>query len=96
MHVRWTVGQGREETMDTLDWVADKNSKVYYTAEEIAQKILKFADEPNSGANGAVILFHLGTNRKDDFPHKKLPDIIDGLHRKGFKLVKVSEMIPEG
>ncbi|MFH1941134.1 MAG: polysaccharide deacetylase family protein, partial [bacterium] len=96
MHVRWTVGQGREETMDTLDWVADKNSKAYYTAEEIAQKILKFAGESDSGANGAIILFHLGTNRTDDFPHKKLPDIIDGLYKKGFKLVKVSEMMPEG
>ncbi len=92
-HVGWTVGRGWEENMDTLDWVNDKNSKTYYTADEIADKILNYADKKGHGANGAIILMHLGTLRKDDFPHDKLPKIIQGLKERKYALVKVSEMI---
>ena len=95
-HVGWTIGQGSEETMDTMDWVADKDSKAYRSADEIAERILNFADKKSNGANGAIILMHLGTHRKDDFPHKKLPEIIDGLRERGYELVKVTEMLSEG
>lgn len=94
-HVGWTVGRGWEDTMDTLDWVADKNSESYRSADEIAQKILNYGEGKASGANGAIILMHLGTHRKDDFPHRKLPEIIDGLRKEGYRFVKVSEMITE-
>jgi len=92
-HIAWTVGRGWEENMDTLDWVADKNSKVYHSADEIAEKILTYADNKNDGANGVIILMHLGTNRKDDYPHKKLPDIFKGLKKKGYEMVTVSELL---
>jgi len=92
-HIGWTATGGWEGTMDTMDWVADKNSKAYHTAEEIVEKILNYGNGKKSGINGSVILMHLGTNRKDDFPHQKLPEIIDGLREKGYELVAVSEMI---
>ena len=79
--------------MDTMDWVADKNSKAYHSADEIAQKILKYAENKETGANGVIILMHLGTNRTDDFPHKRLPEIISGLKKKGYETVKISEML---
>ena len=91
-HIGWTVGRGWEENMDTLDWVKDKDSKVYHSADEIAEKILNYADKKGAGANGAIILMHLGSLRNDDFPHKKLPDIIEGLQKKGYELVTISEM----
>jgi len=95
-HVGWTVGRGWEETMDTMDWVADKNSKAYHSADEIVEKILNYATQNKHGANGAIILMHLGTHREDDLPHRKLPEIIEGLREKGYRLVKVSEMMTEG
>ncbi|MBN2102654.1 polysaccharide deacetylase family protein [bacterium] len=92
-HIGWTVGRGWEENMDTMDWVADKNSKAYHSAEEIADKILSYADNTGDGADGVIILMHLGTNRKDDYPHKKLPEILKGLKQRGYEPVTVSELL---
>jgi len=94
-HVGWTPGRGWEESMDTMDWVADRNSKSYRTADEIAAKILNSARKGGSAFNGAIILMHLGTERKDDQPHRKLPDILSGLKKEGYRTVKVSEMLAE-
>jgi peptidoglycan/xylan/chitin deacetylase (PgdA/CDA1 family) len=94
-HVGWTTGRGWEGTMDTLDWVADTNSEAYYTADEIAEKILDLARRKGGGANGGVILMHLGTNRNEDFPHQKLPDIIQGLEDEGYSLSTITEMMAD-
>ncbi|MGP8321941.1 MAG: polysaccharide deacetylase family protein [Methanosarcinaceae archaeon] len=91
--IGWTTGTNWRDSMDTMDWVADKNSNTYLTAGEIAQKILSFGNGRTGGANGAIVLMHLGTNRTDDFPYEKLPDIIDGLRQQGYKLVTVTELI---
>ncbi|MFQ5752254.1 MAG: polysaccharide deacetylase family protein [bacterium] len=92
-HIAWTLGPNWQNTMDTMDWVADSTSPAYHTAEEILEKILGFGNGSNTGANGAIIIMHLGTLRNHDFPHKKLPEIIDGLKAQGYELVRVSEMI---
>lgn len=92
-HVGWTVGRNWENGMDTLDWVADKSATIYHSADEIAEKILSFASKNSYGANGAIILMHLGTQRNDDYPHLKLPFIIQQLKEMGYQLVTVSEML---
>lgn len=92
-HVGWTTGRGWAETMDTMDWVTDRKSKAYHSAEEVEDKILRFAETGKNGANGAVILMHLGTERRDDKPHERLESIIGGLNRLGYKPVRVSEMM---
>jgi len=92
--VGWTVGRGWEETLDTMDWVADSSSPSYRTAEEIRDKIFRAADAKPHGLNGAIILMHLGTLRHNDFPHKKLPEIIEGLKQRGYQLVTISELMP--
>lgn len=92
-HIGWTFGHDQEGSMDTMDWVADTTSPAYLTAEEILNKILNFGNGSAAGANGAIIIMHLGTQRIDDFPHLKLAEIIDGLRDRGYQLVRVSEMI---
>lgn len=92
-HIGWTTGNGWEETMDTFDWVADTSSSVYKTADEIVEKILSYGNRPNHTHNGIIILMHMGSQRKNDFPHKKLPEVINGLRKKGLKIIKISEMI---
>ena len=92
-HVGWTTGRGWAESMDSMDWVADRRSNAYHSAQEIADKILAYAKTGRYGANGIVILMHLGTERRDDFPHEKLPEIIDGLKKQGYAPVKVADLI---
>lgn len=92
-HIGWTIGRNWEDGMDTLDWVADRNASNYHTAEEIAEKIIAFAKNNNNGANGAIILMHLGTQRKGDYPHLKLPDIIHQLRDLGYQFVTISELL---
>jgi peptidoglycan/xylan/chitin deacetylase (PgdA/CDA1 family) len=91
-HIGWTVGRGWEESMDSMDWVADKNSTAYHSADEITEKILKYGTGKKYGANGAIVLMHLGTDRKEDFPHQKLPEIIEELKKQGYRLVRMSDM----
>ena len=92
-HIGWTIGKNWEEGMDTMDWVADKNSLGYHSAEEIANKVLSFGNKTEHGANGTIILMHLGTLRNDDYPHQKLPMIIDQLKEKGYEFVTISGLL---
>jgi len=92
-HIGWTFGQNSYDNLDTMDWVADTTSAAYHSANEIVEKILSFGNGSAAGANGAIIIMHLGTLRSQDFPHKKLPQIIDGLRERGYQLVPVSELI---
>ena len=91
--VGWTLGKDWENSMDTLDWVADKNSSAYYSAEEILAKLVNFGNSDPRSANGAIILMHLGTQRKDDFPHKIIPELISRMHEKGYTFVTISELM---
>jgi peptidoglycan/xylan/chitin deacetylase (PgdA/CDA1 family) len=92
-HIGWTVGRNWDEGMDTMDWVADKSSKAYHSADQIADKILSFGNGTKYGANGTIILMHLGTPRTDDYPHQKLPMIIEELKKRGYQFVTISEML---
>lgn len=92
-HIGWTVGRNWDDGMDTLDWVADKTATTYHSADEIAEKILSFAKNNSYGANGAIILMHLGTQRNDDYPHLKIPFIIQQLRQNGYQFVTISEML---
>lgn len=91
--VDWTVGRDQKENMDTRDWVAHPGDPGYQSGEAIMQKILNFASEPNGRANGAIVLMHLASYRKQDFPYERLPAIIDSLRAKGFELVRVRNLL---
>ncbi|MBI3754736.1 MAG: polysaccharide deacetylase family protein, partial [Deltaproteobacteria bacterium] len=44
---------------------------------------------------GGIVLMHLGTDRKDSHVSAKLPEIIDSLEQRGYRIVKVSELLNE-
>ena len=91
-HIAWTVDYKARKSMDSLDWVADKNSSLYLTAGQIKERLLSFAD--NKGrAEGGIILMHLGTERKSDAAHEKLAEIIDDFTIKGYELVPISTLV---
>jgi len=90
-HVGWT--SGRDETLDTLDWVADSNVSQYRSSNQIAEQILSFGQGTPYGANGGIILMHLGSERKDDYPDQAIPIIIDGYLSRGYKFVSISHLL---
>jgi len=89
-HIYWSHHRTREESLDSLDWVSQKKSKNYFTSDEIAEHIV---DYPKKYGGGGIVLFHLGTDRKEDPVHKKLPEIIEKLLFQGYQLTKVSEAV---
>ena len=91
-HVGWTVDYQAKRSMDSLDWVADKSSSLYLTADEIKERLLAFADQKES-ASGGIILMHLGTEREEEILHEKLEDIIDSFIAKGYEVVPFSNLI---
>jgi peptidoglycan/xylan/chitin deacetylase (PgdA/CDA1 family) len=92
-HVGWTRGRSWQESMDTMDWVADTTSQAYHTSEEILAHLMNLANEETHGINGGIILTHLGSHRQDgDHFYTVLPRLISGLREKNYALVKVSEL----
>ena len=91
--VGWTVGHANGESMDTRDWVARPTDPGYRTAQQIEDAIFRFAEQPPHGANGAIVLMHLGSHRNGDFPHRKLPEIIEGLRQRGYRFVTVTQLM---
>jgi peptidoglycan/xylan/chitin deacetylase (PgdA/CDA1 family) len=93
-HVSWTCGRVLEEGLDSLDWVHNHESPIYFSAEEIRDKIIHFGEENPEGANGGIVLMHLATSRPlEDRIHFQLSAIIEGLRKRGYNLSTVGEII---
>ena len=45
------------------------------------------------GTMGKIILMHLGTERKEDFPHLELTSLIKELRLRDYQFVKVSDLL---
>lgn len=91
-HVGWTTGYKKRESLDTLDWVSNEESEFYYSADEIKERVLNF-DKEGNGVSGGIVLMHLGTERKESHAYTKLPEIIDTLTDRGYRIVKVTELL---
>ena len=94
LHIGWTSDPRSRQSLDTLDWVADKGSRLYRSPSEIKQRLLNFGRQSN-GLRGGIILMHLHTERKTDKLSSILGTVLDGLSEKGYRFVKVSELIQQ-
>ncbi len=92
VHIGWTYDNKRKESLDTLDWVSDRTSKLYRTSFEIKRRILNFGGN-SDGARGGIVLMHLGTERKKDKASEVLGEILDALSGRGYRFVTVSELL---
>ena len=93
-HVSWTCGRVLEEGLDSLDWVYNEDSPIYFSAEEIRDKIIHFGEGSSEGANGGIVLMHLASSRPiEDRIHHRLPEIIEGLRKRGYHFSTVSQVI---
>jgi peptidoglycan/xylan/chitin deacetylase (PgdA/CDA1 family) len=92
-HIGWTHGRTADESMDTMDWVADTTSAAYRSANEILHRLLRIADSDGDAANGGIVLMHLGSQRRSDEAYQMLPQLISGLRAKQYEIVTVSELL---
>lgn len=82
-HVGWTGGR---EGLDGLDWVSDRSSRAYRSADRVVGHLVSHAE------NGGIILLHLGSDREDSVaPH--VADLLDALARRGFRFARASEFL---
>jgi len=92
LHIGWTYDARSGRSLDSLDWVSDKTSRLYHDPMEIKKKIIDF-DKRGGGLGGGIILMHLDTDRGPDRASSILGDILDSLLERGFSLVKISDLI---
>jgi peptidoglycan/xylan/chitin deacetylase (PgdA/CDA1 family) len=87
LHVGWTPG------FDSLDWVADPDSRHYRTPEEFLSLLARKARGESQGLNGAIILMHLHSNRPwSDRFDRQLGQVIRWLHAAGYRMVPASSL----
>ncbi len=87
-HVGWT------DRLDSLDWVADAASPIYRGPDEIARRLLAFADADPAAGRGAIVLMHLGSQRpEEERLTRALPRILEGYRARGFAFVTASAMM---
>ncbi|MFC1852494.1 polysaccharide deacetylase family protein [candidate division CSSED10-310 bacterium] len=88
-HVHWTHWKKRKHSLDTVDWVEDENSTIFYSAEEITHHILS-----SDYKEGGIVLLHVGARTTDPL-YLKFPEIIKGLRSQGYQIITISEMIKD-
>lgn len=84
-HIRWS------KNGDTMDWVKDKESELYKSANQIYDDIMKL--EFSGKLEGAILLMHFGSDRDSDYPYLILPKIIGDLQAKNYRFLSVGEML---
>ncbi|MEE8319574.1 MAG: polysaccharide deacetylase family protein [bacterium] len=95
-HVSWTYDPDTRMSLDTLDWVADKDSGLYLSSEQIVDKILSFDRKTEQGLKGGIILLHLGSERIEDPFFPNLASLLDELEGRGYSVGSVSSLLSGG
>ncbi|MFP4417912.1 MAG: polysaccharide deacetylase family protein [Chitinivibrionales bacterium] len=97
VHIAWKQGRTWRENYDSNDWVPDEDTPGYRTPEEVLEKYLHLARQEQNGMNGGILLFHLGTARKDPDQqvHLILGSLIDSFHSMGYQIVPVTVLLQE-
>lgn len=97
LHIGWKQARTWRNNFDTNDWVPDPETPGYHTPQEILEKFNELAEAQPYGMNGAIILMHLGTTRKekDKLVHFALGEILDQLREKDYEFVTVSVLLKE-
>lgn len=70
--------------------------KNYRTTEEIFNSIIDYEKKHTSGLNGFILLIHVGTDpKRKDKLYKRLPELIDYLKAKKYRLVTVDQLLSD-
>lgn len=85
-HVYWTPH------MDTLDWVSSPSDPLFKTPQQILTNLLKRASSDPQGADGGIVLMHLGTERESGMRADSiLQGLIEGWKDRGYSFGTVQD-----
>lgn len=97
LHIGWRQARTWKYNFDTYDWVPDPQTPGYHTPDQILKKFSTLSTKKPYGINGAIILMHLGTLRKNrnHQMHRYLGTLIDTLRANGYTFVPVTGLLKE-
>lgn len=80
-------------TLSPADYTTP-DEKNYKSAQIIYQSIINYEQKHTKGLNGFILLLHIGTDAKrtDKF-YERLPGLIRYLKNKGYRLVRIDELL---
>lgn len=84
--INFTPGSGSNR-----DWIPE-GEPGFVSSAEITAGILDFERTAPDGLNGFLLLLHLGSQRQDKM-HAQLPALLDELHARGYRFVRVDRML---
>lgn len=97
---RWAQGMGvtlinfTPGTRSHADWAPDDH-RAFMPSRAIARNILDYESTQPGGLNGFLLLLHLGSSTaRSDKMHLVIPELLDELTRRGYRFVRVDEMLP--
>lgn len=72
----------------------DPEMENFFSSEEIMQTIWQCEFKDPNGLNGFILLFHIGVGEKrSDKFYRLLPDLIKGLHKSGYEIVGLNQLL---
>lgn len=97
---RWTEESGMvlvnysHGTKSAADYTYPEMLSRYADNNSILSSIIEFEKNSESGLNGFILLFHIGTDpRRTDKFYLYLPDLISRLKNKGYRFVRIDELL---
>lgn len=81
-------------TLTQADYREDDDPR-FLTADEMLETVWKRHAEDPHGLNGRIILVHIGTSpkRTREYLWARLPDFIAGLEERGYRIVRIDELL---
>lgn len=96
----WTKAMGLQlvnftpGTYSNADYSYPQMGKKYLSSKTIMARLLGYEKRDPHGLNGFILLIHIGTDpRRTDKFYYKLPQLIDSLNKKGYRFVKINELL---
>ncbi len=83
-------------TRSNADYTYPEMGKSYADSRSVYSSIVNFEKTSASGLNGFILLIHIGTDpRRTDKFYNYLPDLITELKGKGYRFVRIDELLSE-
>ncbi len=80
-------------TRSAADYTGEADTN-FVSSEKILESVLTREREDRNGLNGFILLFHVGAGpaRSDKF-HTRFGDLLDKLRDRGYKFVRIDELL---
>lgn len=97
---KWTNEMGLQlvdftpGTRSNADYTYPEMGNKYVTSDSVYNSIVHYEMKSSNGLNGFILLVHIGTDpRRTEKFYKRLPGLINELKRRGYKFVRIDELL---